>query len=180
MERRQFILTTFKSLCATYLATQINGLPQSVEYAFGNQREKTLLAFIDAVVPDCDIHNLNNLTGFYDATLPMAKYLRILVFRINRLTRKLGYKKRFHLLTRDERADIIQFGYHHSKLDHELIHGAIYLSQITVYGGVFNQNSNADFIGFEGSASIEPDINIWHYSDMEGLESPMTANGNYK
>ena len=179
MQRRQFILSTFKTLCITYVSTQLPAVAFAGGSNYNKKQKKILLAFMEAVVPGCDINNANNLTGFYDSTLPLAKYVRVLVFRIKRMTKKAGYKKSFYNLSVVDREKIIQYGYNNSTLDRELFHGAIYLSQVTLYGGIFNKNSNADFIGFEGASSSAPNTDLWHYADMEGQESPMTENGNY-
>jgi len=169
-----------KAACITYASAQVNLVSNnSFETKLPLRHEKILRAFIDAVVPGCDLDNINHLSGFYDESLPMAKYVRLLILRINRMKRKLGFYKRFYHLSREERTRIIEYGYKNSKLDYEMFHAAIYLSQITVYGGIFNQMTNADFIGFEGSVTVEPHRSTWHYTDLEGLEIPLTINGNY-
>lgn len=180
MNRRTFVISSLKAACITYASTYISSTAAGTLHRSSlSNTDKTLMAFVDTVIPGCDANDLNLIAGFYDTTLPMAKYLRVFTYRIWRNTKQLGFKKKFRQLNQEEKMLVIEYAYNKGGIDRELFHAGIYLSQVSVYCGVFNSTTSSSYIDFTGPQLSTVDKDTWHYKEMENLEIAKTKDGNH-
>jgi len=170
--RRQ-ALAAFACLGITSSCTPINAL-------FANKKppdqtiDITLRAFMETVIPGIPI-NAQGLTGiFYDVYYPFYPYKKVLAEDLNRESYKKYNSKKFYNLSLEKREQIIERKLSKNGITQKLYVGAIWLTQLTVYTGIYNLEGECSLIDFKCM-----DSKTISYSDATSfLGVPATNNGN--
>jgi hypothetical protein len=138
-----------------------------------------LRSFADTVIPDCHEVSEKYLRAYFDDGLPFHRVRRLFLSRLKR-TALARYSTPFPDLGRAAREETLEAGLQHGHTTRKLFHAAIFLTQVSVYCGLYEEGSRSDYIGFEGPLTRPLDVTEWHYPDLRGIEMPETVDGNFE
>lgn len=133
-------------------------------------------AFMETIVPGLDVNHPGLTAVFYDKYYRFTKFRKILVNDIINQTRKLFSVNSFETLQREGREKIVQHVLNVGGIMKKVYSGAIYLTQITAYAGLYNRNYSSPIIDFKAEYSFEP-TSYPNYKDFLG--DNQTIDGNY-
>ena len=137
---------------------------------------RTLRAFVAAVIPGLDAATADPARALLDHDYPFAAYAAFFASDLSqRAARRYGTPG-FDALTPDQRTAIIIEGLEADATTQKLYRGAIYLTQVSIYAGIYDDDGCA-LIDFRGRYRGGGDA--IGYADPESfLPAPLTASGN--
>ncbi len=139
--------------------------------------ERILGAFADTIVPGAGDPDRNVLRVYRDEFYPFAKYHR---YFASDLCRRAGYvcdTEDFDRLPRKERERVIAEALSSDATSRKLYSGAIMLTQVAFYAGIYDDRRGCSDIGFEGEYQFRG-LDAFTYPNPERfLATPMTASG---
>jgi hypothetical protein len=149
--------------------------------AFDQRREaadRILRAFVATLIPGVDVDDPNTVRAFHDSFYPLAEYVDILVADLCcRAHRHFG-NGAFDQLTIEQRTRVIQDGLAADHTTARLYNGAIFLAQVAVYGGIYDDDRGSPLIGFEGSYQFRGLDAITYPDPARFLPHELTCDGN--
>ena len=179
MERRDAVryLVGMLAGAATQACTPLRILTGSFPANFKNDPElvdQTLRAFGAAVIPGFEGTGRAS-RALLDRRFPFARYAGFFASDLSRRARRLVGDARFDSLTIAQRTAVIADGLAGDGTTRKLYRGAIYLTQLSIYSGMYDDDAGCAFIGFQGRYRGD----VISYADPESfLPAPLTASGN--
>lgn len=163
----------------TPLRIALRGYPESFE-TDPERVDRTLRAFVTAVIPGAPEDDPDLVRAFYDEELSaLARYRNFLAADLSeRAARRYG-ESRFHRLGLAERTRVIRDGLAADATTRRLYEGAIFLSQVACYSGIYDDEKGCPLIEFEGRFRPRPLAQLTYADPESYLAPPLTADGNY-
>lgn len=112
--------------------------------------DQVLRAFVTAVIPGAPVDGRNIIRALRDEAYPLRRYAGFLAADLCRRARDRIRTGAFHHLSLAERTEIIQSAVSGGGTTARLYHGAIFLTQVAFYGGIYDDATGCPLIGFEG------------------------------
>ncbi|HEX9692772.1 MAG TPA: hypothetical protein VGA22_11790 [Gemmatimonadales bacterium] len=137
-----------------------------------------LAGFADAVVPSDGNHAHAVAAAYQDARFPLAKYAPFLASDLTRRAYATGRETPFERLTRSERTRIIEDALRVGGVTARLYGGAIFLTQIVFYAGLWCEDGSCTEIDFGGPYRFEGLAAVTYPNPQAFLPTPLSANGN--
>ncbi len=155
-----------------------NNYPGKGQYTEDDTR-KTLCAFIKAVIPGVDAENSEAIQVFYDSQFPLAKHRGYFVFELDRQTKHRFGQVHFFELSPEQRTEVLSRGLGSGPIIKSLFNGAIMLTQVAFYAGLYNEKERCSAISFEGKNYGFPADQRFHHDVHKYLSTELTPNGNF-
>lgn len=111
---------------------------------------RVLCAFVATVVPGAPSDDRNLARACLDPDYPLAKYAGLLASDLCKRSKQMFADPNFEALTLDQRAAVIENALQADGTTARLYDGAIYLSQVAFYAGIYDDDRGCPLIGFEG------------------------------
>src|SRR3990172_2165184 len=112
--------------------------------------EQVLRAFVITVIPGAPPDDPSLIRAYYDTYYPLARYRDFLVADLCERSRDPFRIERFDRLSPNQRTAVIHSGLDQGGTTARLYNGAIFLAQIAVFGGIYDDERGCPLIGFEG------------------------------
>ncbi|MCH9014983.1 MAG: hypothetical protein IH877_04765 [Gemmatimonadetes bacterium] len=140
--------------------------------------DRTLRAFVTAVVPGMDPSEANLVRAFYDSYFPLEPHRNFLAAELSRYARERYGRDRFDLLPYEHRVRVIQDGLDEGGIIARIFGGAVFLTQIACYSGIYDDEQGCSLVDFEGRYRVRP-ISETSYDHPERfLPTATTVDGN--
>ena len=117
----------------------------------GGVTDRALAAFVRSVAPRATGSAEELARVFADPAYPFARYRAFFAADLCRRAQDRFGTNRFDSLTEDARARIIEDGLHGDAVARRLYSGAIFLAQVAVYAGIYDDGRGARAINFDGA-----------------------------
>ena len=142
--------------------------------------DRVLRAFATAVVPVAHADEPNLVRALGDPYYPFAQYRAFFADDLRSRAERLFGSREFDRLELWQRTAVIQDGLTNGDwATKKLYTGAVYLMQISYYGGIYDSAAGCSTIGYEGMYRFKG-FDSFTYPDPERfLAGALTANGNY-
>jgi hypothetical protein len=142
----------------------------------GDKVERVLRAFVVAVIPGAPLQSRDLVRAYFDRAYPFAPYAAFLAADLcERACERFGHD-RFWDLDGAQRTHVISDGLAADATTRKLYGGAIFLAQVSFYGGIYDDDTGCPLIDFPGhyrGAAVS-------YDDAERfLPTALTDTGNY-
>lgn len=138
--------------------------------------QRALRAFVAAVIPGIDPTQPDVPRALLDRRYPFARYAGFFASDLSRRGERLYGMAEFERLTVEQRTAVIADGLASDATTRKLYRGAIYLAQISIYAGIYDDDTGCRLIEFSGCYRGDETS----YQDPERfLSPPLTANGNW-
>jgi hypothetical protein len=179
MERRDAVryLAWILAGAATQACTPLRIVTRSFPAEFKNNPElvgRTLRAFVAAVIPGVDPRS-DPARALLDRRYPFAAYAAFFASDLSRRAERRYGTPDFAALALEQRTAIVEDGLAAGGTTGKLYRGAIYLTQVSIYAGIYDDDSGCALIDFPGRYRGE----AISYADPESfLPAPLTAGGN--
>jgi hypothetical protein len=137
-----------------------------------------LRAFVITVIPGADANDVNLCRIFSDSFYGFEKYCGFFISDLCKRSEKKFGKKSFYDLTAEQRTDVILSGLEADTTLNKIYSAAIFMSQVSYYSSIYDDEKGCDLIDFKGNTSFV-------YSEMSYknpelyLATEITINGNY-
>lgn len=141
--------------------------------------DRVLRAFVATVVPGVDPDEGDPARVYRDAYYDMARYRAFLASDLCRRSERLHGNPRFDRLPAQARADVIRDGLHADDTTRRLYTGAVYLAQVSIYAGIYDDERGCPLIDFEGRFHPRPLAEFTYPTPGRFLAAGVTADGNY-
>jgi hypothetical protein len=139
--------------------------------------ERILSAFADAIIPGAGEHDRNVVRVYRDEFYPFAKYHRYFASDLCRRAGDVCGTEEFGRLSRRERERVIEAALASDGTSRKLYSGAIMLTQVAFYGGIYDDQRGCAEIAFDGEYRFRG-LEAVTYPDPERfLATPMTPSG---
>jgi hypothetical protein len=142
-------------------------------------RDRVLRAFVTTVIPGAPADAPNLVRVFEDENYPLARFCGSLVSDLCERGDRLFNNPLFSSLTAEQRTEVIQNALGAQSAMRQLYEGAIFLSQISCYAGIYDDAGGCELIGFRGSAGFVPFADQTYPDPERYLARSLTVNGNY-
>ena len=138
--------------------------------------DRVLRAFVDTVIPGVPLDDPDLARVFVDPRFPFADHA---TFFAADLCRRAGAHSpsRFHELSRPRRVAVVQEGLRTDRTTQRLYEGGIFLAQVAVFAGIYDDSAGCALIEFEGRYRIRPLRELTFAEPGRFLPSPTTASG---
>lgn len=180
MERREVVryLAWILAGAATGACTPLRIVTRSFPAEFKNDPElvgRTLRAFVAAVIPGVDPGTTDPARALLDRRYPFAAYAAFFASDLSRRSERRYDTPTFDSLTLEQRTLIIADALAADATTRKLYRGAIYLTQVAIYAGIYDDDAGCGLIDFNGRYRGD----AISYADPESfLPAPLTASGN--
>jgi hypothetical protein len=112
--------------------------------------ERTLAAFADTVVPGLDPALPDRTRVYRDPSYPLARYRDYFVADLNRRAGERTAGRAFAALAAAERAHVVSAGLAAGGVTGDLYAGAVFLTQIALYAGIYDDEAGCALIDYPG------------------------------
>lgn len=154
--------------------------PTSPELADDPGRiDDVLRGFVDAVVPGCEPDHANAVRALGDPRFPLARYRAMFASDLCGRAGALCGHRGFAELPRSERARVIRDGLASDALTRRLYTGAVFLTQLALFSGIYDDQAGAPLIEFDGRYRFRGLDAITYPHPEQFLPAAMTSDGNY-
>ncbi len=141
--------------------------------------DEVLKGFVDAVVPGCDLDQACATRALGDPELPFAEYRSLLASDLcHRAGERCGHRY-FEQLPRAERTRVIADGLSADRLTQKLYTGAIFLTQVALLAGIYDDEAGAPLMHFDGAYQFQGLAAVSYPGPERYLPAALTATGNY-
>ena len=141
--------------------------------------EQVLRAFVTTVIPGIPATTPNLIRVFMDEDYPLAPYRGYLIADLCKRADKLFDMKLFNWLDAEQRTQVIQNALSSHKVHRQLYEGAIFLTQISCYAGIYDAEGGCEFIDFPGANSLLKPSQQTYPDPERYFAHRLTADGNY-
>lgn len=141
--------------------------------------DRTLAAFVDTVVPGIQGTPASLTRAFRDPNYPFEPYRAYFASDLCRRADRRRAGTRFHSLSVGERRRVVREGLEADSITRKLYEAAIFLTQIAVYAGIYDDAAGCDAIGFEGSNHGFPAEDLTFSDATSYLPGVLTTDGNH-
>lgn len=137
--------------------------------------EDSLKAFVETIVPGVPANHEGITRHFYISGYPLAKYRNLLVRDLKRRSRKMFKADSFDSLNLEQRSKVVRGGLASNVIISRLYSGAIFLTQIFIYTGLYNNGNGCPIIDFPGRYRFQ----VTSYKNADAfLGRALTQDGN--
>ena len=112
--------------------------------------DRVLRAFVLTVVPGMPADDPNLARAYSDPYYPFAPYRAFFASDLCRRAEQRFHRADFDGLTAEQRTAVIQDGLAADATTRKLYTGAVFLAQVSCYGGIYDDAAGCSLIGFEG------------------------------
>lgn len=140
-------------------------------------RERTLRAFALTVVPGISERTPHLTRMLTDADYPFHEYAGFFASDLCSRTMDLYGHDRFDLLEYEYRVSVIQDGLNADGTTVELYRGAIYMTKIALYAGIYDADRGSLFIDFPGTNNGFTLEEMCYPNNGDFFPKPLTRNG---
>jgi hypothetical protein len=148
---------------------------------FDNQPERVdrvLRAFVATVIPGAPLDDPNLIRAFYDSYYPLAKCRNFFAADLcQRALNRFGTDD-FERLAPEQRTGVIESGLSQSGTIGRVYTGAIFLTQIAFYAGIYDADRGCPLIGFDGRYRFRSVAQTSYPNPGSFLARARTADGN--
>jgi len=137
----------------------------------------TLRAFATAVIPRAHSDTSDPARALLDHRYPLARYAPFLASDLAQRSERRYGTPAFTTLTLEQRTAVIAEGLSADATTRKLYRGAVYLTQIAVYAGIYDDAAGCALIGFSGRYRGGQ---ISYENAAVFLPAPLTSTGNYE
>ena len=141
--------------------------------------DEVLKGFVDAVVPGCDPDHAGAIRALGDPRLPFARYRSLLASDLCKRAGELCGSRHFEQLPRLERTKVIADGLSADRLTQKLYTGAVFLTQVALLAGIYDDQAGAPLMNFDGAYQFRGLAAVSYPNPERFLPSALTATGNY-
>lgn len=113
-------------------------------------KEKSLRAFVTAIIPEADEDDKFLVRMYGDNFYPFHTYCGYFIFDLNKRAKKIFGVGNFYSLSLEKRTTVIQSALSGRELTARLYKGAILMAQVAFYGAVYNEEKGCKLIDFPG------------------------------
>jgi hypothetical protein len=129
----------------------------AAEFADNPERTSVVLsAFTDAILPGADARVVDLTRPLYDTRFPLHPHVEYLAADLCARSRRHFHGTEFQYLSRQDRDQVIADGLSSDRTTRRLYSGAILLTQIVYYAGVYDDNAGCEAIEWEGRFRPRP------------------------
>lgn len=143
-----------------------------------NLKSKILAAFVTAIVPGSDPDDEENYKIFCDDYYPFHKYCGFFVSDLCNKSKKLFGTESFYDLSLEQRTEVVQAGLEDDSTTARLYTAAIFISQVSVYCSIYNDEKGCSLIDYSGAYGFM-DAEMYYSEQSKFLAMEMTSTGNY-
>jgi len=136
-----------------------------------------LLAFIDTVVPGLTPSELKSVTVLQDRFYPIAKYSDFLASDLDRRADR-RHERLFASLTLTERTAIVEQALDGDETTRKLYTGAVFLTQVAVYGGIHDDQAGCRLIRYPGGNQLPDQTRISYANSSRFTARTLSGEGN--
>jgi hypothetical protein len=140
--------------------------------------DRVLRTFVVAVVPGMPVDDPNLVRFFYDDYYPLAKFRGYLASDLCQTSLQDFGTHEFDRLSLQQRTRVIERRIAAGGLTKRLYRGAVYLTQISCYGGIYGADRGTPLIDFPGAHRPISVAASTHPNPQEFLPLPITEDGN--
>ncbi len=182
MERRDVVRNLAWIIAGTAAAacTPLRIITRAFPEEFKRDRalvEATLRAFASAVIPRAAGDTSDPARALLDHRYPLARYAAFFASDLSQRSQSRYGTPAFTTLPLEQRTAVIADGLSADGTTRKLYRGAIYLTQVAVYAGIYDDDAGCALIGFSGryrGGQIS-------YENADAfLPAPRTSMGNYE
>ena len=112
--------------------------------------DRVLRGFVTAVIPGMPADDQNLVRFFYDESYPLAKYRGYIASDLCQTSLKCFGTHEFDRLSVEQRSEIIEQRLAVGGLTNRLYRGAVFLTQISCYAGIYDAERGCSLIDFPG------------------------------
>lgn len=142
----------------------------------GDKVERSLRAFVLTVIPGAPADSRNLVRAYFDRAYPFAPYGAFFAADLCQRTCERFGHERFWELDAGQRAQVISDGLAADATTRKLYGGAIFLAQVSFYGGIYDDETGCPLIDFAGRYRGD----AVSYDDAQRfLPEGLTPSGNY-
>lgn len=142
--------------------------------------EGTLRALVVTIIPGADYFDKDLIKVFYDGYYPLSKYRNFIVYDISNRSKKLYGIDQFDALESDQRNTVVENAQVDSKIIRKLYNGAIILSQVAYYAGIYDDDKGCNLIDFEGKNYGYTHLQKCYEDNMPFLAKEHSSGGNFE
>lgn len=142
-------------------------------------RERILRAFVTAVIPGASEDDPQLVRMFTDEYYPFHEYCAFFVADLSSRSNRLFGDRHFDNLSLQERTQVIRDGLSDDVMIVRLYRGAIFLSQVSFYAGIYDDEKGCPLIDFHGTNFGFTDEVMYYAETTRFLAPAATATGNY-
>jgi hypothetical protein len=139
---------------------------------------RVLAAFVATIVPGVDPEGSDMARVYSDPFYQFVPYRAFLVSDLCRRASRVAGESRFDRLEEEARTRVVRDALHADATTRRLYTGAAFLAQISVYAGVYHDESGCPLIEFEGPYRPRPLPELTYPSPDRFLAAGCTSNGN--
>lgn len=176
-----------KSVVATTLSVYLYGCkiqddlfnPYLKKLRENPELEKSILIyFVDAVIPGVDLKDSNLVKIFYDLFFPFAPYRTGFAADLAQYSKHLFANDLYYELPRISRQALVQDGLESRTPRGLLYSGAIFLTQISVYSGIYDDQKGCPLIEYPGKFQFVEWTELTHPDPeyFRGIEKTVDGN----
>lgn len=140
--------------------------------------EPTLSAFVSAVIPGAPEDDASVARAHLDPAYPFARHVRYFVGDLRRRSKRLFGTSELSHLSLEERVVVIRDGLSADAITRRLYDGAIFLAQIAVYSGIYDDRPGCALIDFEGPYRLRDPRDLTYPDGSSFLPHALTRDGN--
>ncbi len=140
--------------------------------------DEVLQAFVATVIPGAPVSDPNLIRVFEDDYYPLARFRGALIADLCERSDRMFKMKMFSWLNAEQRTQVVQNAISSQSVTKQLYEGAIFLVQISCYGGIYDAAAGCELIDFPGAGFI-PFAEQTYPAAERYLASSLTAKGNY-
>ncbi len=141
--------------------------------------KRVLAAFVDAVVPGVGPRQNDPTRHLFDPRFPLHLHTGYLAADLCRRARDCLGSPAFEFLSGEERAQVITEGLGADPTTARLYAGAIYLTQISSYVGIYDDSDGCPTIGWEGRYRPRSWTDLTYPRADEFLANELGVRGNF-
>lgn len=141
-------------------------------------KNKILRAFVTAVIPGVDPEDPDMCRIFCDEYYPFHKYTGFFTSDLCSKSEKFFGTKKYYDLTLEQRTEVIRAGLEDDSVTERIYTAAIFITQISVYCSIYNDEKGCSLIDYHGSYGFM-DSEMYYSNFQNYLANELTSTGNY-
>lgn len=142
-------------------------------------RDRVLRAFATTVIPGVPADAPDLVRVLEDENYPLAEYCGYLVADLCERSDRLFDTPLFSGLADAQRREVVQNALNAHSTTRRVYEGAIFLTQIACYAGIYDDTAGCALIDFRGSAGFVPFPEQTYPNPERYLARSLTVDGNY-
>ena len=141
--------------------------------------DRTLAALAETILPGTDQEPHELARALRDERYEIAEYGNYLAADLSDRSRRLYGTKSFEALGLAERERVVSDALSSDRTTCKLYSGAIFLTQIAFFAGIYDDEAGCSFIEFDGKYRLRPLDELTYPDPHAYLTSAVTESGSY-